>query len=82
LAAGYLRPEPGADTIRKTRAGVAEGWRQVASKLRSVGDHERADWIRTFLGAMPPPRTEKEILLEGAQGARNAGRDRDKERTR
>jgi hypothetical protein len=82
VANGYVPSEPGGATLRKTREEVVEGWRQVASKLRAVGDHQGADWIRAFLGAMPPPRTERELLIGGARETANSQRDRGQEHTR
>jgi hypothetical protein len=33
--------------------------------LRATGEHQVADWIQIFLGAMPPLRTERELLGSG-----------------
>jgi hypothetical protein len=82
VANGYDPAERGGATLRKTREMVVEGWKQVASKLRAAGDHQGADWIRAFLGAMPPPRTERELLIGGARETSNSQRDRGQERTR
>jgi MobA/VirD2-like, nuclease domain len=57
------RADPGADRVRQTRSAVMEGWRNIAALARGTGDHELADEIRFFLGAMPPPRSERELWM-------------------
>jgi len=76
----FLRVGPGADRVRQTRSAVIEGWRSVGSRLRQSGDHVLADGIRIFLGGMPPPRTERELMavLAHAQ-TRQYGRSRGSE---
>jgi hypothetical protein len=82
IATGHIQPEPGAAAVKRTWADVMEGWRSVARKLRAAGDHERADGIRAFLGAMPRAMTEKERLLGGATEAGRSQPEFDQERTR
>jgi hypothetical protein len=75
-----LRAGPGADRVRQTRAAVIEGWRSVASRLRASGDHVLADGIRIFLGGMPPPRSERELLAAQSHAqSRHPARIRDAE---
>jgi Relaxase/Mobilisation nuclease domain len=64
-----VHAERGANTLRQTRAAVVEGWRQVASKLRAIGQHQVADSIRVFLSAMPTLRTERELPRSGERDA-------------
>jgi hypothetical protein len=80
--AGQFSSEPGDDTLRRTRAEVVEGWRHVATKLRATGEHQVADWIQIFLGAMPPLRTERELLGSGEREAARSHRDYNQERMR
>ena len=75
-------PDVGGDRLRKTRADIREGWRQTASKLRAVGDHALADQIRVFIGGMPPPMTERELLGARLDDARRHERRPDPDRTR
>jgi hypothetical protein len=79
---GNARSEPGADTYRRTRGDIVEGWRQVASKLGNTGNHQVADWVRAFLGGMPPPMTERELLQRGEREMARPNPDYFEERTR
>jgi len=82
VAQGEVTTEPGSHAVKQTWGAVVEGWKLVANKLRAAGDHEHADQIRSFLGSMPPPMTEKEQWMRSKPEAksRQPG-DSDRERT-
>jgi hypothetical protein len=77
-----LAEQPGGEKLRRTRSEVVEGWRQVAANLRANGDHEAADEIKIFLGAMSPPLTEQERFTERLREKVVEKRSRDIDRTR
>jgi len=82
VAQGEVAMEPGSHTVKQTWDAVVEGWRLVANKLRAAGEHEHAGQIRSFLGSMPPPMTEKEQLMRSKPEAKRLQPgDIDRERT-
>lgn len=62
IAKGNLQPEPGKRVLLRTRKEVERGWRAVAEILSGEGQRELAADIRSFIEAMPLPRTEKEQI--------------------
>jgi hypothetical protein len=63
LRYGKLRVEPGKSKIIQTRNEVEGGWRAVAEYLAATDQLELALHVRRFVGQMPPPKTEKELML-------------------
>ena len=64
LLSGTLRPEPGKETLVKTRKNVDQGWRQVSQILSAQGQREFATEVMRFVGRMPRPRSDREIIAE------------------
>lgn len=64
LARGQLTIEPGKHTIVETRRAVTDGWFGLADRLDREGHRELATTVRRFADAMPPPRTDKEVIAE------------------
>jgi hypothetical protein len=62
LAAGGLKPEPGRQTLLKTRRAVLDGWRGLADLLERDGNAHLAGDVRRFAERMAPPVTEKETI--------------------
>jgi hypothetical protein len=72
LANGGTRAEPGRLSILETRADVLQGWRSVADRLASSGQHELAADVARFSDVMGQPRTDKEQLIRELLLARHA----------
>jgi hypothetical protein len=62
LANGMVEPELGKNRLLATRHEVVRGWSEVADSLDNQGQVELALAVRGFVGRMPPPRSEKELL--------------------
>jgi hypothetical protein len=56
--------EPGKATIMATRKEVERGWRATSDILFAQGHSELAVEVKRFVNQMPPPRTEKEQIVE------------------
>jgi hypothetical protein len=67
-AIGAVRIEPGKVQILETRRSVLRGWRAVGDVLENAGMQEMAGQVRRFLATMPPPRTDKERIVEDTRG--------------
>lgn len=76
LASGGLKKDPGNDTVWATRRSVTQGWLGLAEIITRQGNIELASNIRRFIGQMPPPRTEKEMLAYQLQARVRAIDDR------
>jgi hypothetical protein len=64
LAAGQLTTESGKNRLLGTRHQVVRGWNAVAYTLAKQDQLELALAVRRFVNRMPPPRTEKEQIVE------------------
>lgn len=64
LVRGDIRVEAGKSTLVRTRGEIAGGWRVVSNILDSQGQWELAAQVRQFVARMPPPQTEKELLVQ------------------
>ena len=53
----------GKSTLIHTRGRVEQGWRAVARLLDSQGEQRLAESVDRFVEAMPPPRTESEVMI-------------------
>jgi Relaxase/Mobilisation nuclease domain len=56
--------EAGKGTLISTREMVVAGWRAVSARFRSDGDRNLARDVDRFVDQMPPPLTERELVLE------------------
>ncbi len=59
---GRLRTEPGKETLIETRGAVERGWWAVSEILAAQGLRELANEVRQFVGQMPLPRTDREMI--------------------
>jgi hypothetical protein len=64
LLNGNPRVEPGKSTLAATRQEVERGWLAMSEILLVQGQLELARQIKGFIREMPPPRTEKERLMQ------------------
>jgi Relaxase/Mobilisation nuclease domain len=55
--------DAGKRALISTRGRVVAGWRSVSARLRSDGDHKLSREVDQFVEQMPPPLTERELLL-------------------
>jgi hypothetical protein len=64
LAGGPFKTEPGKNRLLETRRQVVLGWNAVAYTLAKQDQLELASAVRRFVNRMPPPRTQKEQIVE------------------
>jgi type IV secretory pathway VirD2 relaxase len=62
LRAGRPSAGNGKHKLLSTRRTIEHGWRSVSEQLERGGERELASQVRSFLGRMPPPLTEREWL--------------------
>ena len=65
LLRGRLRAELGKETLIKTRKDVKQGWSEVSQALAAQGQRELEKEVKQFIGQMPLPRTDREMVAEG-----------------
>jgi hypothetical protein len=64
LAQGSAKHGPGRTQLIETRAEVMRGWSQVSDLLDQQGEASLAFRVRAFMGGLPPPWTERELIAE------------------
>lgn len=64
LALGTRAADEGSARLKATRMEVVNGWRRVAAQLATSGDRGLASRIRAFVAGMPPPQTDKELMID------------------
>jgi hypothetical protein len=69
--------EPAKLKLEKTRRHVERGWHATSEALRSQGQTALADQTQSFVGGLPPVRTEREWFIAGL--LEQAGRHRARE---
>lgn len=62
LANGRSMCGPGKPTLSKTRSDVVRGWLRVSRLLNDQGESELAGRVQGFIGTLPPPHTEIELI--------------------
>jgi len=62
LVNGSLRVETGKYRLLETREEVKRGWQAASDLLLSAGQPQAAADVRRFIGQMPMPKTERELL--------------------
>ena len=62
LREGRLRAERGKAQLVQTRRDIERGWHAAIDLLRNQGQSELAESVARFVGEMPPPATEKELV--------------------
>jgi hypothetical protein len=64
ILSGRLRNEPGKETLIETRKAIERGWWQASEILAAQGQRELAKEVKQFVGRMPPPRTDREMIAD------------------
>jgi hypothetical protein len=64
LAAQRLPTEPGKMKLIETRRSVERGWHAATRALGQQGEERLAEGINRFVAAMPPVRTDRELMIE------------------
>jgi hypothetical protein len=82
LLKGDINVDEGKRKLVETRRMVVQGWKQLASKLAELGQHTLANDVKQFVGAMPPPRTDRELLADSLRENAQRWRDQLHARTR
>lgn len=59
-----LRNEPSKPMLIETRKAIERGWREASEILARQGQTALAKEVEQFVGRMPPPRTDRELLAE------------------
>ncbi|MEQ1581467.1 MAG: relaxase/mobilization nuclease domain-containing protein [Steroidobacteraceae bacterium] len=54
--------EAGKAKLLQTRGDIERGWRRVARRLEAEGHQALAIQVNSFIGQMPPPRTERDMI--------------------
>lgn len=62
VISGKLPVEPGKQILSETRKAIELGWRAASEILTAKGQRGLAKDIMQFIGRMPPPRTDWEII--------------------
>lgn len=78
LLRGSLPTERGKETLILTRKDVERGWREVSEILVAQGQRELATAVLRFVGQMPPPRSDREMLAEQLRERRRDARLRER----
>jgi hypothetical protein len=72
----------GKEALISTRERVVAGWRAVSARLRSDGNHKLSWEVEQFVEQMPPPMTDRELLLGGLRAIEPAPQHGPPARTR
>lgn len=59
-----LPNEPGKETLIETRKVIERGWWEASEILADRGQTELAKEVKQFVGRMPPPKTDREMIAE------------------
>jgi Relaxase/Mobilisation nuclease domain len=63
-SAGTPQWNAGEATLMRTRQAVVDGWLRVSARLKADGDPDLGRRVDSFVAHMPPPKTEKRLLVE------------------
>lgn len=77
LIRGRVRAEASKETLIQTRKQVERGWWRVSEILAAQGQRDVAAEITRFVGRMPPPRSDREIIAEEMRKHFRDGRARE-----
>jgi MobA/VirD2-like, nuclease domain len=77
LLKGDLRIEQGKARLLETRKEVDRGWFAVGDILIAEGREELANEVWRFAATMPPPKTERELIVEDLRRRVREARMRD-----
>jgi hypothetical protein len=64
IVRGSLRVEPSKEALIGTRKEVERGWWEVSEILAAQGQRDLAAEVVQFVGGMPPPRSDREMIAE------------------
>ena len=64
LLHGGLRTEVSKRTLIETRKAIERGWLEASEILAAQGQGELAREVKQFVGRMPSPRTDREVIAE------------------
>jgi hypothetical protein len=64
LAERRLTAEPSEVKLTETRRSVERGWHAVTRTLGGQGEGHLAESVNRFVAAMPPVRTDRELMIE------------------
>ncbi|MHB8815498.1 MAG: relaxase/mobilization nuclease domain-containing protein [Steroidobacteraceae bacterium] len=64
ILSGRIRTEPGKETLIETRKAIERGWWEASEILAAQGQRELAKEVIRFVGRMPPPKTNREVIAE------------------
>lgn len=64
LLQGGLHTEHGKKRLIETRKAIERGWWEASEILAAQGQRELAKEVKQFVGQMPPPRTDREMIAE------------------
>jgi hypothetical protein len=64
ISSGGLRAEPGKQKLIETRKAVERGWREAGAILAAQGQRELAKEVMQFVDRMPPPSTDRDMIVE------------------
>jgi hypothetical protein len=59
-----IRAEPGKENLIETRKEVEQGWWKVSEILAAQGQRKLAAEARRFVGQMPPPKSDREMIAD------------------
>lgn len=82
LRTGGLAAAPGKAELVATREAVVRGWHAVAESLFMSGEGRLAEKIGKFIGSMPPPATDHELIASRLLRERDRSQERRLEHTR
>jgi hypothetical protein len=64
LLRGTVTAARGKQTLIETREHVERGWRGVSEILAAQGQKDLAAEVNRYVGQMPPPRSDRELIAE------------------
>ena len=82
ILAGTLQSERGKATLLRTQQENRRAWNAVADTLSDDRHNDLASKVRRFVGQMPPPRTEKELLADAVASKVRGAKTLDRSPTR
>lgn len=65
------------ETLLHTRGQIERGWRAAADTLDRQGQQDLAWYVRRFIEALPPIRTDRELLMEATRSRQHRRSQRD-----
>jgi predicted transcriptional regulator len=74
---GKLQTDPGMEALMDTRKHVERGWWEASEILAAQGYRQLANEVIQFVGRMPPPQTDREVLIEDLRKRRRDPRTRE-----